>query len=80
MEDVQFFLRNVTVKMMVVITNLGSVSYLVKKENIDQRKAVEIYNNAVNMHNEGNGVRDYQKAVAYFLSSCYEANIIYEDR
>lgn len=79
LEDVQFFLRNVTVKMMVVITNLGSVSYLVKRENIDQRKAVEIYNNAVNMHNEGNGIKDYQKAVAYFLSSCHEANIVYED-
>ena len=80
LEDVQFFLRNVTVKMMVVITNLGSVSYLVKGENIDQRKAVEIYNNAVSMHNEGNGIRDYQKAVAYFLSNCHEANIVYEDR
>lgn len=80
LEDVQFFLRNVTVKMMVVITNLGGVSYLVKRENIDQRKAVEIYNNAVNMHNEGNGIKDYQKAVAYFLSGCHEANIVYEDR
>ena len=80
LEDVQFFLRNVTVKMMVVITNLGSISYLVKGENIDQRKAVEIYNNAVSMHNEGNGIRDYQKAVAYFLSHCHEANIVYEDR
>ena len=69
LEDVQFFLRNVTVRLMVVITNLGSVSYLVKKENINQRKAVEIYNNAVNMYNEGNGIKDYQKAVAYFLSS-----------
>lgn len=80
LEDVQFFLRNVTVRLMVVITNLGSVSYLVKKENINQRKAVEIYNNAVNMYNEGNGIKDYQKAVAYFLSSCHEANIVYEDR
>lgn len=80
LEDVQFFLRNITVKMMVVITNLGNISYLVKKENIDQRKAIEIYNNAVSMHNEGNGIKDYQKAVAYFLSNCYEANIVYEDR
>ena len=80
LEDVQFFLRNATVKMMVVITNLGSVSYIVKRDNIDLRKAVEIYNNAVSMHNEGNGIRDYQKAVAYFLSNCHEANIIYEDR
>lgn len=74
LEDVQFFLRNVTVKMMVVITNLGGVSYLVKRENIDQ------YNNAMNLHNEGNGIKDYQKTAAYFLSSYHEANIVYEDR
>ena len=66
--------------MMVVITNLGGISYIVKRENIDQRKAIEVYNDAVNMHNEGNGIKDYQKAVAYFLSRCHEANIIYEDR
>lgn len=34
LEDVQFFLRNVTVKIMVVIINFGSVYYLVKGENI----------------------------------------------
>lgn len=29
---------------------------------------------------ERNGMRDYQKAVAYFLSNCHEAGIVYEDR
>lgn len=66
--------------MMVVITNLGSISYLVKKENYSRKMAVEIYNRAVSMYNEGKDIRDYQKAVAYFLSNCHKANIIYEDR
>ena len=80
LEDVKFFLRNGTVKMMVVVTNLGNISYLVKKAGYNQRMAVEIYNNAVNRHNEGSSIRSYQKAVSYFLSNCHEANIIYEDR
>ena len=80
LEDIQFFLRNATVKMMIVVTNLGSVSYLVKKDNVDMRKAVEIYNSSVSKHNAGESIRDYQKAVEYFLSNCYQANIIYEDR
>ena len=80
LEDIQFFLRNATVKMMIVVTNLGSVSYLVKKENVDTRKAIEIYNSSVSKHNAGENIKDYQKAVAYFLSNCYQANIIYEDR
>ena len=78
--DIKFFLQNRTVKMMVVVTNLGSVSYLVKKDNYNQRSAIKIYNSAVNMHNEGNRLHDYQKAVSFFLSKCYDANIVYEDR
>ena len=80
LEDVKFFLSNGTVKMMVVVTNLGNISYLVKKENYSRKKAIEIYNHAVNVYNEGSDIRDYQKAVFCFLSNCHEANIVYEDR
>lgn len=79
LEDVKFFLSNGTVKMMVVVTNLGSISYLVKKDNYDRKKAIELYNYAVSIHNDGYNIHDYQKAVSYFLSNCHEANIIYED-
>lgn len=80
LEDVKFFLKNETVKMMVVVTNLGNISYLVKKETFNRKKAIEIYNNAVSVHNEGSNIHDYQKAVSCFLSNCHEANIVYEDR
>ena len=71
---------NSTVKMMVVVTNLGNISYLVKKENYNRQKAVEIYNHAVSEYNEGSNIHDYQKAAFCFLSNCHEANIVYEDR
>ena len=80
LEDVKFFLSNGTVKMMVVVTNLGSVSYLVKRDGYNRKKAIEIYNHAVSLHNEGNDIQDYQRAVSYFLSNCYEASIVYENR
>ena len=80
LEDIQFFLQNRTVKMMIVVTNLGSISYLVKKNTYDRNIAVKIYNDAVSMHNQGSNLRDYQKAVNYFLSGCHEANIIYENQ
>ena len=66
--------------MMIVVTNLGSISYLVKKNTYDRNIAVKIYNDAVSMHNQGSNLRDYQKAVSYFLSGCHEANIIYENQ
>ena len=80
LEDVKFFLSNGTVKMMVVVTNLGSISYLVKKDSYNRKKAIEIYNHSVSVHNEGIGIYDYQKAVSYFLTNCHEASIVYEDR
>lgn len=80
LEDIKFFLSNETVKMMVVVTNLGSISYLVRKGSYNRRTAIEIYNHSVSMHNDGNSVHDYQKAVSYFLSNCHKANIVYEDR
>jgi hypothetical protein len=66
--------------MMVVVTNLGSISYVVKKKNYDNVKAIDIYNESVSIHNIGKNIRDYQKAVSFFLSNCHEANVIYEDR
>ena len=80
LEDRKFLLSNRTVKMMVVVTNLGNLSYLVKKQNYNHKKAIEIYNHSVSVHNKGNNLHDYQKAVFCFLSNCYEANIVYEDR
>jgi hypothetical protein len=80
LEDIQFFLRNATIKMMVVVTNLGSISYVVKKKNYDNVKAIDIYNESVSIHNIEKNIRDYQKAVSFFLSNCHEANVIYEDR
>lgn len=79
LEDVKFFLNNGTVKMMVVVTNLGSISYLVKKDMYNRKKAIEIYNYAVSLHNNGSSIYDYQKAVSCFLSNCHKANIVYKD-
>lgn len=67
LEDVKFFLKNETVKMMVVVTNLGNISYLVKKETFNRKKAIEIYNNAVSVHNEGSNIHDYQSGVLFSI-------------
>ncbi len=77
LEDIKFFLNNVAVKMMVVVTNLGSISYLVKKDTFYRKNAIEIYNHAGSLLNKGNDMLDYQNAVCYFLSNCHDSKIIY---
>ena len=47
LSDIQFLLRYETVKLMVVVTNLGNVSYLVKNSKYDFEKAVVMEMNMV---------------------------------
>ena len=80
LSDVRFFLQYDSVKMMIVVTNLGNISYIVKTSRYNKHKGVELYNKAVNMHYQANVLKGYQKAAEFFLKNCYDANIIYEDR
>lgn len=80
LSDIQFLLRYETVKMMVVVTNLGSVSYLVKNSKYDFEKAVILLNESVDMNNKAKDIKDLQKAADYFLRNCYNIGINYEIR
>lgn len=80
LSDIQFLLRYETVKMMVVVTNLGSISYLVKNRKYDFEKAVILLNEAVDRNNQAKNIKDLQDAADYFLKSCYNVGINYELR
>lgn len=66
--------------MMVVVTNLGSISYLVKASKFNRIEAINAYNEAVSIHNLGTNLKNAQRAANHFLKECYRANIIYKDR
>ncbi len=78
--DIQFLLRYETVKMMVVVTNLGNVSYMVKNNKYDFNKAVILFNEAVDLNNKSKKMKDLQEAADYFLKNCYNVGINYENR
>lgn len=80
LDDVKFFLSSPSVKMVVVVTNLGSVSYLVKGKNYNRIEAIKVFNEAVDIHKLSSDLRNAQRAASYFLNECYRANIVYEDR
>ncbi len=66
--------------MMIVITNLGSITYIVKKNDYNYFKAVELLNESVNLNNSAKNLKDLQKAADYFLKNCDVAGINYDDR
>lgn len=80
LSDIQFLLRYETVKLMVVVTNLGNVSYLVKNSKYDFEKAVIWFNEAIDLNNKAKNIKDLQEAADYFLKSCYNVGINYEKR
>ena len=80
LSDVQFLLQYESIKMMVVVTNLGSISYLVKGNGYTYEKAVALFNEAVSANNEAEDLRGLQKAADHFLKNCYSVGIDYDNR
>ena len=66
--------------MMVVVTNLGSISYLVKNKKYDFGKAITLFNEAVDKNNKANNLKDLQDAADYFLKNSYNVGIDYDNR
>lgn len=63
---------------MVVVTNLGNVSYLVKNSKYDFEKAVVLLNEAIDLNNKAKNIKNLQEVADYFLKSCYNVGINYE--
>lgn len=80
LSDIQFLLQYAGVKMMVVVTNLGSISYLVKGNKYAYDKAVTLFNEAVSSNNEARDLKGLQKAADHFLKNCYSVGIDYDNR
>jgi hypothetical protein len=78
--DVEFLIQYDRIKMMVVVTNLGSITYLVKTDKYDYYKAIELINTAISMNNEAKNLRDLQDAADYFLKNCYTVGITYDNQ
>lgn len=78
--DIRFFLQYGSIRLLVVVTNLGSISYMVKGKNFDYVKGVKLLNETIRRYNEASELKGYQDATKFFISNCYQAGIIYEDR
>ena len=78
--DIRFFLCYRNIKLLIIVTNLGSISYLVKSDKYDYIAAINFVNDIIKIHNAADNIKGYQKAVRYFLSNCHKVGIIYEDR
>ena len=77
LQDIYYMLSYRSVKLMVAVTNLGSVTFVVKKDNYDKQKAIKLYKEAVAMELKSNTLKNKQEAVQYFLNECGIAGLYY---
>lgn len=66
--------------MMIVVTNLGNISYLVKNNKYNFEKAVSLFNEAVSKNNKAYNLKTLQDAAGYFISNSHNTGIIYDNR
>lgn len=78
--DIRFFLQYGSIKLLIIITNLGHISYMVKTSNFNYPKAVSLLNQTIQQYNASSNLKGYQDATKYFINNCYTAGIIYKDR
>ena len=78
--DMSFFLQYGSIRLLVIVTNLGSIFYMVKSRRYDYVKAVRLLNHTIQLHNKASDLKEHQKAAGYFIGSCHKAGIIYENR
>lgn len=78
--DIRFFLQYGSIKLLIIITNLGHISYMVKTSSFNYSKAVSLLNQAIQQSNASSNLKGYQDAAKHFISNCYTTGIIYKDR
>ena len=77
--DISYLLGYAALKMIIAVTNLGNISYIVKKDTYDRFEALKLYRDAVDLYQKANTLKGKQKAVNLFLFNCYKAGLIFED-
>lgn len=76
-EDVRFFLHFESIKIMVVVTNQGTVHYLCKDKGYDYFASVELYKECIAGLTSKSKVQEYYMAGLTFLARCSEVGLFY---
>lgn len=76
-EDVRFFLHFESIRIMVVVTNQGTVHYLCKDKEYNYNASMELYNECIAELTAKSKVQEYYMASLTFLARCSEVGLFY---
>ena len=64
--------------MMLVVSNKGAVTYIMKKFNYNKDKAVSLYKEAVNIDRSSKNLSERQRATKHFLYNSSNCGLLYK--
>ena len=76
-EDIGFFLYYTALKVLAVVTNQGSVHYIMKDEDYDYESAEKLRQECVEDLTADSSAKEYYEAALDFLAHCSEAGLYY---
>lgn len=77
--DIGYFLDSTNVKLLIMVTNKGTLSYIVKLKKFNRLKAIKVLNKAIDKHNSSKSLKEKQKAVDYFFNNSSKLGIYYSN-
>ncbi len=77
LQDIQFFLQYNMIEVMVVVSNQGSVHYMMREKGYDYRKAFQLFQESIAELTPYSHVAEQYLAALSFLAKCSEVGLLY---
>ena len=79
LQDISYLLRYECLKMIVAVTNRGSINYIVKGQKYDRDVALEMFETSSTAYVETEDLKEKQRITNDYLNHCHECGFIFED-
>lgn len=78
LQDVSYLFRFASIKMIVAVTNTGSINYIVKTDKYDRRGALKLFYESLELLKKAKNLKEMQDATDKFLNNCYKYGMLFE--
>lgn len=79
LQDIGYLLEFASIKMIVAVTNLGSINYIVKTDKYNRLDALKLYKKAIQKYLNAENLKERQEATNHFLKNCSSVGMIFDE-
>ena len=77
LQDIQFFLQYYMIEVIVVVSNQGTIHYMMREEGYDYRKAFQLFKECIVDLSPSSPIEEQYLASLSFLAKCSEVGLYY---